>query len=282
MPIYEETYGAWQGQLEERPRTWWVIARTGVRLLWKKGMILLILLSSIPFFVRAVQIYLMTRFGDQIRIDEVMDRFRINPQFFYDFLQGQNFFLILILILAGAGLIANDRKFKALPLYFSKPVSFWDYIIGKSLVIGFYGSLVTLAPSLLLFLIRVFLAKDTAFLNEYFWIPISILAFVILWLLVLTGTVLALSAVSKGSRSAAILFFALWAFPEALREILSRIPSVGLFSLFADLRQVSTVFFGVNRPFAFPLWQAILVLMGVLGLCYGALRLKVRPTEVVR
>ena len=116
MPIYEEIYRSWTGQLELKPRTWWIIARTSIKLLWKKWMILLILLASIPFVVRAVQVYLVTRFADQGPLAQAAQGFQINPRFFSEFLLGQSFFLILALILAGAGLIANDRKFKALPL----------------------------------------------------------------------------------------------------------------------------------------------------------------------
>jgi len=282
VPIYEETYRSWEGYLEPRPKTWWVIARTGIKLLWKKWMIVLILLASIPFFVRAVQIYLMTRFGDRARIAQAVQEFQINPKFFSEFLLGQSFFLILVLILSGAGLIANDRKFKALPIYFSKPVGFWDYVVGKFLVVAFYGSLVTLVPGLLLFLIRVLLARDTAFIQQYYWIPFSLIGFVILILFTLGGAILALSAVAKGTRSAAILFFAVWAFPDALREILSKVPEVGLVSLHADLMQVGSLFFGLSQPFRFSVWLALVVLAGVILLCVGALRLKVRPTEVVR
>ena len=282
MPIYEETYRSWHGQLVAKPLTWWVITKTGVRLLWKKGMILLILLSSIPFFVRAVQIYLMTRFGEGTQIAEAVRGFQINPDFFNGFIMGQTFFLWLILIFSGAGLIANDRKYNALPIYFSKPVGFWDYIFGKFLVVGFYGSLVTLAPGLLLFLIRVLLARDATFLKTYYWVPFSIFGYVLLALITLGGIILALSSAARGTRSAAILFFALLMFPDLFRQILSRIPEVGLLSVNANLQQVGSIIFSVDRPFKFSLVWAVVVLVIVIFLCLVAIRWKVKPTEVVR
>jgi len=263
MPIYEEGYHTWHGQLESKPRTWWVITKTGIKLLWKKGMIILLLLASIPFFVRAVQIYLVTRFGEGGEIARALRDFRINPEFFNSFLQGQTFFLVLVLILSGASLIANDRKYKALPIYFSKPVSFWDYVGGKFLIIGFYGCLVTLVPSLLLFLVRVALARDATFLKEYFWIPFSLMGYVVIVLIVLGGLILCLSSAARGTRSAAILFFALLTFPELFRQILSRIPEIGLVSMSADLRQVGSLFFGLDRPYHFSVWLAWIALVGV-------------------
>lgn len=286
MPIYEETYRPWEGQLEKNPRTWWVIARTGVKLFWKKWMILLLLLASIPFFVRAVQIYLMSRYGDQIRIGgedigRIVDGFRINPKFFFDYLNGQGFFLILVLILAGAGLIARDRKLNALPIYFSKPVGFWDYIAGKFQIVAFYGGLVTFIPALVLWLFRVLLAPDASFINTFYWIPFALLLIASLNLFALGGVVLALSSVARSMRAAAILFFAVWIFPDLLRQILAKVPEIGLLSLNADLRQISAVILGVAKPFDFSVWWALIIVLVVILLSGLALRLRVKPTEVV-
>ena len=282
MPIYEETYHSWDGRLEDRPLTWWLIARTGVRLLWKKSMFFLLFVSYIPFYARAVQIYLVTRMGDQVRISDLTDRFQVNPKFFVDFLNGQYFFFLLILILVGAGLIANDKKFKAFSIYFSKPVGFWDYVGGKWMILGFYGSLVTLVPGLLLFLMRVLLAQDSVFLKTHFWILPALIGFVLIQLLVLGGGVLAVSSAAKGSRSAAIFFFVLIMFPEAFRQFLYRIPEVGLVSMNADLRQLSAFLFGLEPPHDFSVVLAWLALIVVAGLSVAVLKKKVRPTEVVR
>src|SRR4030042_2157354 len=130
-----------------------------------------------------------------------------DPEFFFEFLKGQGFFLLLIMILSGSGLIANDRKFRALPIYFSKPVGFWDYVTGKWLIAAFYGSLVTLVPGLILFLMKALLSRDSTFIKTYFWMPFSIMGIVLVVLVVLGGLMLCLSAASRGSRPAGIVFF---------------------------------------------------------------------------
>ena len=282
MPIYEESYSPWYGELKSQPQTWWVIARTGIRLLWKKWMIVLVLLSYIPFFVRAVQIYLMTRFGDKIEIAKTVKGLQINARFFHEFLQSQAFFLLLIFIVAGAGLIANDRKFKALFIYFSRPVNFWDYIIGKFTIVGFYGALITLVPGLLLFLIRILLARDASFFNKYFWIPFSITGYVLIVLFTMGGLILALSATSRNATSAAIFFFSLITFPDVLQKILYKIHGIGLISLNADLKQVGSLLFGLRYPFHFSVWLGFAVLIGIVLISLVVLRIKVKPTEVVR
>jgi ABC-2 type transport system permease protein len=282
VPIYEETYHSWPGRLKDNPRTWWVIARTGVRLLKRRTLMSLLALSFLPFFIRAVQVYMVTRLAGDPRAGELMTQIQVNPSFFEEFLRGQNLFLMLMLIVTGAGFIANDRKFRALPLYFSKPVGFWDYFAGKLMAVSFYGSLITLLPALLLFLLRILLAQDTAFLREYWWIPISLTGQVLLTMIVLGSVVLALSSAAKTGRSAAVSFFGLLILPDLLRDIVSSVPTLGLFSLLADLRQVATVLFGLARPFNFSVWAALVVLVAVVGVSLSMLRIKVSPTEVVR
>jgi hypothetical protein len=190
--------------------------------------------------------------------------------------------LIIVLLLAGAGIIANDRKFKALTIYFSKPVGFWDYTLGKFCVLGFYGCLVTLLPALLLFLFRVLLATDASYLKQYYWIPFSITGYSLLIILTLGSVLLAISASARGTRSAAILFFGLLYFPDLLRQILSRIPEVGLIALNADLQQAGSLLFELERPFRFSVIWAFVALLVVVILSFLLLRAKVKPTEVVR
>ena len=282
MPIYEETYRPWHGHTVTQPRTAWVIGKTGIQLLWKRGLILFLLLSTLPFLVRAVQIYIMSRAGDITEALPAARAFQINAGFFLKFLQGQVFYLILVLIFTGAGLIANDRKFKALSIYFSKPVGFWDYIGGKFMTISAYGLMVTLVPGWLLFLTGVFLDQDASFLRDYYWVPLAMLAVVAVLLISLGGLVLALSAFSQSTRTAAILYFGVLTLPELLRAMLGRIPSLGLFSLQAVIKQIGAACFGQPLPYNFSVWLGALLLALLVGGCIAVLRWRVKPTEVVK
>ena len=60
-------------------------------------MIILLLFGTIPFLVRVVQIYLMSRFGNQANIAQALQGLKVDPNFFVDFINGQNFILMLIL-----------------------------------------------------------------------------------------------------------------------------------------------------------------------------------------
>jgi len=282
MPVYEEIYRPWSGRLVPKPKTWWIIARTGIQLRWKRAMMLLILLASVPFAIRAGQIYVATRLADRPQLAEFIEELQIDAGFFAEFLRGQAFFVMIVIILAGAGLIADDRRFRALSIYFSKPVRFWEYALGKFLIIGFYGGLVTLVPGLLLFSMRVLLSQDASFLGDYYWVIFSMLGQVCLSLLVLGGIMLALSAAAGRARSAAILFFAVLLVPDLFRQILPGISGLGYFSLQALIGQVTALLFGQDLPYDFSGWLGLAVLLCIAGLSLLLLRMKVRPTEVVR
>lgn len=282
MPIYDQSYRPWTGELAPHPKTWWVIAKTGVQLLWKKWMILLLLGATIPFFVKAVQIYLVTRLQGNAIADELAKHFQVNAQFFEDFFKGQGFFLLIVIVLAGSGLIANDKRVKALQIYFSKPVSFLDYIIGKWCIIAFYGSLITIIPALLLFVLRILFAADSRFFAQYYWLPFSILGYGCVLLLVMGGLMLAFSALSPSGRNAAILFFVTLSFTEIIRAVFSQIPTVGTVSLQADLRQIAAFLFQSSPPFEFSIFLAAVMLVLVVAFSVLTLKLKIKPTEVVR
>ncbi len=281
MPIYEQVYRPWNGQLKAKPMTWWVICKTGLELLWSKGIMLLLFASYIPFIVRAVQIFLITRLADKPAIMQLAKSFQINPAFFYKYLDGQFFFLMLMMVFAGGGLIANDKRLKALQVYFSKPVTAWDYLFGKWSILGCLGMLMGLVPALLLFIIRIMLAQDMKFLNDYYWLVFPIIGYSLISVGILSVLILALSSLSKNGRSASIAFFAIVMFAEIFRQILSRINSISLISLQANIKQMGAVLFSQPLPQSVSPWLCGAVLILVAGACLWILIQKIKPTEVV-
>ena len=92
-----------------------MIASAGIRtMLRKRAFLGVLLLAWTPFIVRVVQIYLTTNYT------QLLD-FAVNAKTFRDFLGQQDFFVFIMTIYVGAGLIANDRRANALQIYLSKP-----------------------------------------------------------------------------------------------------------------------------------------------------------------
>ena len=71
---------------------------------------------------------------------------------FREFLEQQDFFVFIVTIYVGAGLIANDRRANALQIYLSKPLMRTEYIAGKAAVLFAFLLLVTWVPAILLLL----------------------------------------------------------------------------------------------------------------------------------
>lgn len=281
MPIYEQIYRSWHGRRGSGRPAWWVIGKTGIKLLWKRSTMLLLGLSLVPFFVRVAHIYMVTRFDTEMEIIGASESFAIDAGFFAGFMRGQMFFIVLMMILAGAGLIANDRKYNALPLYFSKPVGFLDYMAGKMVTVAFYGALITFVPALLLFIIEVMVSRDASFLRVFFWVPFAIMGYSLVMLGVVCSIVLAFSAASRGTRTAAIFFFVLMTFPDVIRRVLSRVPNIDLISLTHVLRAAGGIFFP-GEDGAGGTALGIPVLVTATALSWLILWRKVRPTEVIK
>ncbi|MGA1848109.1 MAG: ABC transporter permease subunit, partial [Thermoplasmatota archaeon] len=63
--------------------------------------------------------------------------------------------IIMLTAVAGSGLISNDLKNNTLTLYLSRPITWKEYIFGKFLALSFLLSLITIVPTILLFLAEV-------------------------------------------------------------------------------------------------------------------------------
>jgi ABC-type transport system involved in multi-copper enzyme maturation permease subunit len=252
-------------------------------------MIFLLLVAFIPFMVRAIQIVWVTRMGGAIEMAEALRELNISPKTFFDYI---NFhislvppgmpLLPLLLVLAGSGLIVKDRKVNALAIYFSKPVSFQDYLSGKFLILSIYGLMITLIPAWILFVLRILVSQNMDFFRQFYWIPFSTLGYCLVIMMVLGGLILAFSATARSTRQASILFFAVLVFPELFRSIFPGSTGLGLLSPLANLRQVGAWMHGLARPMAYSPVAAIAVLAGILAVVMLVLWKKVRPTEVVR
>src|SRR5215210_2008531 len=157
MPIHDQGYRRYAGTRAQTGRAWSVIAKAGVRtLLSKRAFIGLLLLSWVPFVVRAVQLYAATNLPQAQFLAPDAKMFR-------QFLDQQEVFLFFITVYAGTGLIANDRRANALQIYLSKPLTRLEYIFGKFAILLTLLMLVTWVPAMLLVIIQVMFAGSFTF-----------------------------------------------------------------------------------------------------------------------
>jgi ABC-type transport system involved in multi-copper enzyme maturation permease subunit len=113
----------------------------------------------------------------------------------------------LIAALTVAPLIAEDRRARALPLYFSRPIRHLDYVVGKMLAGLFFLGLIILLPAVFVMLVDIgYSTEDVDWgaklrLTGAVMIPLAVLTFV------LTMFSLAVSSLVERKNAASLTVF---------------------------------------------------------------------------
>jgi ABC-2 type transport system permease protein len=278
MPIHDQGYRRYGGQRSGAGRAWAVITKAGVRtLLSKRAFIGLLLLSWIPFVVRAVQIYAATNLPQA-------EFLAPDARMFRQFLEQQEIFLFFITVYAGAGLIATDRRANALQIYLSKPLTRLEYICGKLAILMTFLLLVTWVPATLLLLIQIMFAGNFKFFLDNLFLFPAITVFSSIQVVAVATAMLALSSLSKSSRYVGVLYAGLIFFSQALYGIvygITRDSRLAWISVASDLAQIGDAIFRVPLRFKMSLPVAALVLVALVVVAGLILDKRVRGVEVV-
>src|SRR6188508_2954274 len=161
MPIHDQSYRRYAGLRAPLGRSWTVIAKAGVMNMLRKRMFIgLLLFGWMPFVVRAVQIYVASNYPQTAAL------LAPDAKMFRSFLEQQDFFVFVMTIYVGAGLIANDRRANALQIYLSKPLLRSEYIVGKAAVLFTFLMLVTWVPGILLLILQVLFKGSFEFMKN--------------------------------------------------------------------------------------------------------------------
>ena len=261
-----------------RGRAWAVITTAGLRTFFgKRAFIALLLLSWLPFVVRAVQIFAAANYPQLSFIAPTAETFR-------QFLNQQDPFVFFVTVYVGAGLIANDRRANALQIYLSKPLTRGEYVLGKMTILMTFLLMVTWLPAIVLLLVQVAFAGSFAFLQRNLYLFPAITIFSFIEATIVSAAMLALSSLSNNGRFVGILYAGLIFFTDALYGVLrvvTRDTSVSWVSLGNDLAQVGDAIFRLPLRFSTP-WPLSLALIVALVIVSGiVLERRVRGVEVV-
>ncbi len=280
MPIYDQSYRHWNGELKSRYLRWWVITFEGLAVTLRRKLFIIFILTPamIQFFVFGGLIYGFSTFGALANLNQ------ITSDFFFRFCFQQTFFILLICVFAGSGLIANDIKSNALQLYFSKPLTLSDYIIGKIAIVIIMLECITAVPCLMLFIEYVVLSQDLTFLRENYWLIGSIIAYSLVLNLPITFLTLALSSVTKNYRYSAIILVAIIlgsAVVSELFKVVFRGNWTNFLMYWYNIGIIGKGLFGMKGEFAN--WQWSLVIMLILSvICFWIMYKKIKGVEIVK
>ena len=278
MPIHDHGYARYTGTRIPPGRAWTVIARAGIRrMLSVRPFLFVLLFAWLQFFVRAVMIYLAANVPQ-------MEIIATSPVTFRDFFDQQGFFVFVVAVYVGAGIIANDRRANALQIYLSKPLTRAEYVAGKLAVVMTFLLFVTWVPAMLLLLLETMFSGSLSFVREHAFLIPAITLYGFLYVLLAAITILALSSLSTSARYVGMLYAGAVIFSDVVFDAL-RIATgssgMSWLSFGASLAQVGDVIFRVEPRYDTPWGVSLLAVAALIGVSAWVLARRVRGVEVV-
>lgn len=289
MSIREKGYTHWDGQLKESVFIWFPLTRLGIKLAFQKKFFKLFFFSSfLPALIFLAGIYVSERLEDfRFMLRGSPSFLQITPDYFKVYFTNSLylFLLVLMMIFVGSGLIADDLRFKALQLYFARPLRKIDYLIGKMATVSFFLLLLSFVPGLLFVLFKLLFAGNFVFLRSYPWLPLTIAVYSLILTLFFAIYALALSSLSNNNRHVSLMIFGIYFASDIIFNIFYQNfhhPYLALISLKLNLQQVGAALFGQKLFYPVPWGWSLLVIIVLMGLGLAILQWRIRSVEVVK
>lgn len=284
MAVYKRGYQAYDGALTPQWARFLVIARYAYRKVFdSKLLITFFVVCFIAPVVAAIMIYL----PHNAAVAELMPKHtlpEIDGDFFFWYLRQQAVFAFLMMAFIGPGLISSDLANNALPLYFCRPFSRVEYVIGKMAVLAILLSAITWVPGLALFAFQAGLAGWKWAFDNWF-IAWALFAGSWIWILLLCLLALAVSAWVRWRMIAGAIclavFFVVAGFGAAINKSLNT-HNGDVFNIALVVGRIWTDLFGVAARTELRVETAWMVIAGACWICLWLLNRKVRAYEVVK
>ena len=258
---HTEVYRPFVGELKSNPRRALVLARAGVRVCFKRKLPALILFSplAIACIVMCFQVHFMFTLAEQMggaddiraaaMAGQVQALLGDVVQNIFQYVQSSSGFVLIVMAWYGSGLIAEDQRVGANLLYFSRPLSRFEYLAGKFLTLFWFGFMAMVVPCLLICLTATFASPNWSFLREEWDAILNSVVFGVLWVSTLAMLVLAISSLTSRKTYALVGSAGIVFATSALAQLLSGLmddarPSI--LNLFQNMERVGEVLFDVT------------------------------------
>ena len=258
-------YQRWQGTLGKSHWTWPAIVVSGINLSLRHAKTrVLVLTSGMPVLTAVGVFYVTSLLESVVGTEQARGLYDfVNALLHIDirgisqlaafrdvlwrttFLMMARLQLIWVLIVVarvGPGLIANDLKARALPIYFSKPVTPATYLLGKWAVVASFVALVTLVPSLVAFALGIALTGGPGTWAQVVTLALDLTVSGTLVCVVSAAVILALSSITSDQRYVTVAWVAICLLPAFAQAIVneslpadSRMGWLGCISLRDDI-----------------------------------------------
>lgn len=270
MPIHNLGYREWKGELESSSTRWSVVAEIGIRRAWQSSWLRrMMFFAWVPGVIMGFMIFLFEQSekndGAAQEILRDLTRVMIHPRerergaenlanelaramnwgatpaerrhSFWSalllnlFRRSQPLILIPMIGIIAPPLISQDFRSRAFLMYFSRPLTTVQYILGKAATIILYLSMITLFPALTLFFVGVLLSPDISVLSMTWDLPLRIFLVSAVIVIPCTFLSLMLSALTTESRYASFSWFSIWIFGFLTYSVVSQYSTPGNFSI---------------------------------------------------
>jgi ABC-2 type transport system permease protein len=237
MPIHDLGYRGWHERLSSPWTRWEVIARAGIRRAWQstwlKRMMFFAWLPAIwfgtGFFLwehsllnkdmrEGLKVFI-PRDAEPLRgltasldsTDDVVARHSVWSWLLYTFLRyPQGGILALMVGIIAPPLISQDVRSRAFLLYFSRPITRWQYALGKLATVWFYLLMISALPALVLYILGVLLSPSASVVFDTWDLPFRILGASAILMVPTASLALCMSSLTQESRYAGFAWFAVW------------------------------------------------------------------------
>jgi ABC-2 type transport system permease protein len=286
MAVYRRTYASYAGAVTPAWSRWLVLFRYARRNLFRSKMMTAFFVACFFYPLLCLAgIYLAHNLSFLEQVGVPSNGFLvIDNKFFFYFTAVQGWLAFILTAFAGPGLISGDLANGALPLYFCRPFSRSEYVLGKASVLGILLSQITWVPGLVLFIVQASLAGPS-WTWANLWIAGSLLVSSLMLIAMLCLLAMALSAWVKWRIVAGALLLAVLVFGKGLAEAINTVlrTNFGYFASLASLmNNVSSTLFRMEGEPPISSTAAGIAILAYCAICLALLLRKVRAYEVIR
>jgi ABC-type transport system involved in multi-copper enzyme maturation permease subunit len=290
VSVYKRSYGAYHGPLTPQSSRVAVLARYGFAEVWSsKITIILFTVCFVPPVMFMFTIYLMNNPAARLLLGGNVRLMTIDQQWFLIALQIQSWLALAFSAWISPRLVSADLSDNALPIFLSRPITRFEYVLGKLIVLVTCLSAVTWLPVLLLFLFQSY-SSPIPWAGSHLFIAFGVFFGALIWIAFLSLFTLALSSWVKWRVVATGLIFAAIIVPAGVGGIFNAVVRTkwgmllnlphSMSTVWQRLLQVQPNQFEVRHPLPLPAIAMMLLL--VAAGCVAALNARIRAREVVR
>ena len=118
--------------------------------------------------------------------------------------------MVLMIGLIAPPMISQDIRSRAFLLYFSRPLTRGEYVLGKLATIWAYLAMISAMPALVLYVLGVVFSPNLSVVLSTWDLPLRIILATIVLMLPTSMLALAMSSLTQESRYAGFAWFAVW------------------------------------------------------------------------